>query len=190
MRRELELQLGERVDVGAGRPPDLDACRHPGERRRRRLPDRVDVLLPEPDPEPGVDECSITRRRDGVVGRSAFLYPAARSERVEVAYGFRLLDRVPRRLDPDVRPPGVVGARGPEHEADDRAAAGRNRSRGVGRGERRDGLTRDRNLLVGGGQARLDCALGGVPAREQAGRVVEVLRGVRMDFEARHRAGR
>jgi len=29
-----------------------------------------------------------------------------------------------------------------------------------------------------------------VPAREQAGRVVEVLRGVRMDFEARHRAGR
>ena len=64
-------------NVGARRPADLDAVRKLGQRLRRSLADRVDVLLTEAEPEPGIDQRGITGRRDRVVRRATLLDPAA-----------------------------------------------------------------------------------------------------------------
>ena len=52
---------------------------------RRRGADRVDVLLPEAEPEPGVDEGRVGGRHDGVVARRALVDPARGREPVQVA---------------------------------------------------------------------------------------------------------
>ena len=67
MRRERELELGQGIDVVARRPSDHDAGEALGERRLRSLSDRVDVLLSEADPKPGVDERAVGRGSDDVV---------------------------------------------------------------------------------------------------------------------------
>ena len=125
---------------------------------------------------------------DRVVRRAALLDPAGRGERVEIAHILGQLDGVPGGLDPDVRPPGRVRARRSEQVADDLAAARRDGARGVLRRQLLDGLARDIDLLVRGGQA-------GSPTRWAAWRCASrraassrKLGAVGVDLEARHRA--
>ena len=110
--RKDELELGQGVDVVADGPPDLDARKAHGERCTRCLPDRVDVLLSEAEPEPGVDERGVARGDDGVVRRATLVDPAGCREGIEVARRLGLGDGVAGRLDPDVRPPDRVLSRG------------------------------------------------------------------------------
>ena len=76
-----------------------------------RLADRVDVLLPEAEPEPGVDEGGSLGGHERVVGGAALLDPAGRGERVEVADVLGLSTACPA-ASTQTFGPQVVSARG------------------------------------------------------------------------------
>ncbi len=161
-----------------------------GEPRRRHLPDRVDVLLPEAEAEPRVDQLWIGGRDDGIVRRPALLDPARGCERIEVAGRFRLAHGMARRFHPDVRPPRGIRPRRADQVADGGSAACRDRSRRV---RCREGLDRgpgDDRLLERGREAGLEQAVGTVALCQQLGGLVDDVRGERMELQAFHRAGR
>ena len=117
VRRERDVDPRERVDVVARRRTERELRRHLDDRvGGHRLADRVDVLVPEADAEPGVDEGRVGRGDDRVVRGAPVCDPALRCGRIEVAHELRLHHSVPGGLDPDVRAPTRV-ARGAEHEA-------------------------------------------------------------------------
>ena len=131
------------------------------------------MLLTEAEPEPGIDQRRITSRRDRVVRGLTLLDPTGRRRPVEIAHILGDPHRMARRLDPHVRPPGLILARRPDQVADDLAAAGGDGTRGRLRRELGDRVASHVHLLVGRRQAGLVDALSGMPPHEQAGRIVE-----------------
>ena len=104
---DVEPREGVQV-VEASKADDKPRWRLGALRRGRRLADCVDLLMPEPEPKPGVDERSIGRRHHRVVQREAVCDPALRGRRVEVAHELGIRDCVARRLHPHVRAPARV----------------------------------------------------------------------------------
>ena len=101
--------------------PDEHA-RHVGERLIGHLADAVHLLLPEAEPEPGVDQGRVVRRDQGVVGVLAGIDPDRRGDRVQVAHDLGLGDGLPGGLDPGVRSPHRVVLGLAEQVAGDLAA--------------------------------------------------------------------
>ena len=182
-----ELELGEDVDVVARRPPDHDAWRA----RRHRVAGASRSAWTCWSPKPRRNQASTSagrRRNDRVVRRPALLDPARGGERVEVAHGLRLVDRMPGRLDPDVRAPGRVGARRAEQEADGAPPRVATAPEASASSSSSIAVARDVHALVGDGQRRLDGALRGVPAHEQPAASSRKRGSNAMELEARHRA--
>ena len=126
--------------------------------RTRRLADPVDVLHPEADPEPGVDDGRVVGRDEDVVAGRAGLDPAGGGVAVQVADDLRVggIDRVPGALDPHVRAPQRRPRR-TEQVADDGAAAPGDRpGRALLGGERLDLDAGGRRVLVARVEAGLD----------------------------------
>ena len=91
-----DLEAAEDRDVAPlGAADDEAVARAQRLAGRRRGADRVHMLLPEPTPEPGVDERRVRRRDDGVVARRALVDPARGREPVQVADDLGLRDGVP-----------------------------------------------------------------------------------------------
>ena len=151
------------------------------------LAQRVDVLVPEPDPEPRVDQGGVGRRDDHVVRRPALLDPARRGRRVEIPCELGLADGLPCRLDPHVRAPAGVVAVGAEEESDGpRPVEGDDAGGAVGGEQGLDLRQRRSGILVARGERGLGAALGALALREQAGGAWDVVGGERDDLEARH----
>ena len=89
------------------------------------------MLLPEAEPEPGVDERGVARGDDGVVRRAALVDPAGCREGIEVARRLCVADSVAggstQTFGPQI---GLLVWRA-EQVADDRSAAARHRARGL-----------------------------------------------------------
>ena len=92
-----EVERGECVDVLATRAADLDAGRAAVLAGARGLADRVDVLVPEAEAEPRVDELRVGRGNHRVVGGEALGDPVLGGGGVEVADQLRLGDGMPGR---------------------------------------------------------------------------------------------
>jgi hypothetical protein len=171
------FELGQGRDVLA--PGEADhqlAPRDDGEGIRRRLPDGVDVLLPELEPEPGVDERRVGRGDEDMVVRQACLDPRRGRDRVQLPGHLRLAGRVARRLDPDVRAPGGV-PRASDHVADDGAVALRDPGAGaLGRQGRPDLPPGDLGRLVGGIEGGLGQSVPAVSIGEERGGGPQVAR--------------
>ena len=103
MSREEGTERHECVDVVLGR---LAYAGGPLPLRHFHQP--VGVLPTEAQPEPGVNEGRIGGGHEGVLLLEALFEPAGRGVSPYVAQQLGVAHRVPRRLDPDVRPP-VLG---------------------------------------------------------------------------------
>src|SRR5829696_1738172 len=113
--------------------------------------------------------------------RPPFLEPACRRRRVQVANVLRLLDRVPRRLDPDVRAPAAVVLADAEQEADGASAP---------RPDDAGGAVKRRDLgavVIAVAEQRLSLALAAMAPLEQHRCIVQMLFGEGVNLEARHR---
>jgi len=72
------------------------------------LADRMHVLVPEPEAEPGVDQFRVGRGDHRIVRRPACGDPGRGGSAVEVAGELGLRGGMTGRLDPHVRPPDLV----------------------------------------------------------------------------------
>ena len=145
------------------------------------LPDRMDVLVAEPEPKPGVDQHGIRGGNHRVVRGEAVVDPAGRGGGVEVADELRAVGRLPGRVDPDVRAPGRL-ARPPEQEARDPAVEHGGRARrALDVAQLVDLPARHIGVFVAGVEAGLDEPLRPVSLREQPRGAVEVLFAERDD---------
>src|SRR5262249_41770415 len=99
-----DLQRGERTEIRQPGLPERETVAGQGFYRSR--PDSVHLLLAEPEAVPRVER---VRRYDRVVRGTPLVDPALRGEGVQVPYRLRLVDRVPGRVDPDVRAPRAAG---------------------------------------------------------------------------------
>src|SRR5574338_823287 len=174
MLTERELGACERRDVLPTRATDVD-LRLRDRSPLQRLADRVHVLVPEPEPEPRVDELGVGGGHHGVVRRASFVDPPGRSHPVQVTDELGLGDRVPGRLDPDVRPPGLLERRAEEVPRESAVAEGRDSRGAVAAEERLDLVARRTGRLVAGVERRLGAPARRVARRKEHGRVVEVL---------------
>src|SRR5215216_1014281 len=113
--------------------------------------------------------------------RPPFLEPACRRRRVQVANVLRLLDRVSRRLDPDVRAPAAVVLAAAEQEAD--GASGPRPDDAGGAVKRRDLGA----VVIAVAEQRLLLALAAMAPLEQHRCIVQMLFGEGVNLEARHR---
>ena len=183
--RERDVDAPQRRDVAALGEPERQAGRDRERLARvRRLADRVDVLLPEPDAEPGVHELRVGRGHDRVVAGGALVHPAARGEPVQIADRLGLDHRVTGPLDPAVRSPHRR-ARRTQQIAHELVAAMRDGpGRPVDRRDRRDLAPGGGGVLVGRGQARLRQPLDAVAGGQQPARAVERVGRERADDEA------
>jgi len=184
--RQRQVELEEIVDhrllgtadFAAHGKPDLDAARH--------LLVAVCLLLPEAEPEPGVDELRL-RRQERVVALVALLDPAGGGMSVEIARVLRVLDGVPGQLDPDVRAPDLRRLRSSDHVADKTALAKRSRAaHALVAAEMLERRKRLAGVLEARIEQRFDDPVAGMAGREQPGRVLQVLVGKGHELKPAH----
>ena len=129
----------------------------------------------------------VERRHDGVVARAALVDPALRRECVEIANDLGLGGRVPGRLDPDVRAPGLIVLARPEEKPDQLAVAERDGARRVFLRPQRGDLCASRaGILEPLREQRLGRAVRTMPGRQQHSRGVELILCKRAQLEAAH----
>lgn len=119
---------------------------------------------------------------------SLLVEPACRRCRIEVAHVFRLVDCVSGQVDPDVLSPDVsVTRRTDEVPNQPTSSKGRRARRALGVPRRGHLRVRGVVRLEAFGQERLRLPLAGVPGREKAGCLVQVLVREGDDFQSSHR---
>ena len=185
VRRQRDIEPRERVQVLAAGKAD-DQARRPGGAlsRGRRLPDRVDLLMAEAEPEPRVDERVVGSRQHRVVQGEAVGDPAFRGRRVEVPHELGADGGVAGRLDPHVRPPARVAGSADDEACDLAVHQAGDTRRAVRTDERADLLACQVRILVPLVEAGLDEPVRAVALGEQDRGAVQVL------LRERHDVGR
>ena len=108
MRRQHELELGERVQVVGLLGPDDQLDTGTTRSPPRDLADGMDVLLAEVQPEPRIDELDVRRRHEDVLVEPPSAAQASARNGVQRANHRWLRGRVAGGLDPDVGAPRRV----------------------------------------------------------------------------------